>query len=313
MLDSTDISPANFRFDFYIGTSVRERFRDAIDAVIRRPLYKLLYGKKFAHLPYPVDLVLPEKGMSTLAKRQWVNRYVPLENSRILVIGCGTAWDFGSYLRFKPKEIVGVDLYNFSRCWQQVQDYVTQRGGPTKVSFYQADIAGIDSLITGNFDLIASDDVFEHCCDLEAVLKTLYGLLRKGGVMYAGYGPLWYTWGGDHFSGRGGIEQGYNHLILDSDAYLDYYKIYLKDEEFEVQNGGRYIPLALFSKLPSNEYFNLYCRTGFVAREIRVYFSRKASALRRSKLFDDILEKFSEIKAEDLLIKSHYVILEKPH
>ena len=311
MLELTDLSPADFRFNPYIGTSLRDRLRDAVDMMIRRPLYKVIYSKKFAHLPYPIDLVLPEKGMSTLTRRQWVNRYVPLHNSRILVIGCGTAWDFGSYLRFKPREIIGVDLYNFARCWKQVQDYVAEAGLPTQVTFHQADIAQLEKILSGEFDIIASDDVFEHCRDLKSVLKTLYSLLRPEGIMYAGYGPLYYTWGGDHFSGRGGIDQGYNHLILDSSDYKTYYHSYLQNDRFEIQNGGRYIKIDLFSRLTTREYFEIYKQTRFCLKSAVIYFSGYAEYLKSKKMFKIILKKHAQINVDDLLIKSHYIILSK--
>ena len=58
MVDKTDLSPKDFQFEPDVGTSLRDRLRDAVD-VIRRPLYKAIYSKKFAKLPYP-----------------WVNQYV---------------------------------------------------------------------------------------------------------------------------------------------------------------------------------------------------------------------------------------------
>ncbi len=311
ILDRTDISPIGFKFNPHIGTSLRDRVRDITNTILRRPLYKLMYGRKFAHLPYRVDLVLPEKGMSTLACRHWVNRYHPLEGARILVIGCGTAWDFGSYLRFKPREIVGVDLYNFANCWQQVQDYVAQAGLPTKVTFYQVDIAELSNKIVGDFDVICSDAVFEHCKDFESILKTLYSLLRSGGVMYASYGPLWYSWGGDHFSGRGGIEQGYNHLLLDTNAYQAYYQSHVRDDTYELQNGGRYIKLDLFSKLSNLEYFNFYQKTGFCLKSVFFVFSVDAEHLRSTPIFNQLVQKFPQLTVADFLVKGHYVILGK--
>ncbi|MBD1933044.1 MULTISPECIES: class I SAM-dependent methyltransferase [Cyanophyceae] len=291
---------------------VRDRLRDIADTLIRRSLYKILYGKKFVHQPYPIDLVLPEKGMSTLARRLWVNRYMPLQNSRILVIGCGTAWDFGSYLRFKPKEIVGVDLYNFTSSWQQVQEYVKKAGLPTQVDFIQTDIAKLEKTVLGKFDIICSDAVFEHCRDIKNVVKTLYKLLRVGGIMYAGYGPLWYCLGGDHFSGRGGLENGYNHLILEPAAYQNYYRAYLRDAAYELQNGGRYIELDLFSKLSSQEYFELYEEAGFQLKALIVEFSREAELVKSKPIFKKVIEKNPHLLVEDFSLKTHLVILDKP-
>ena len=306
-----DLSPADFQFDPYIGESLRDRVRDLADFLIRRPLYKFIYRNKFSHLPYPIDLVLPEKGMSTLARRYWVNRYQPLKDSRLLVIGCGSAWDFGSYLKFCPREIVGVDLYNFSSCWTQIQDYVKKANLKTEVNFIQADIGDLPQLGLGEFDLICSDAVFEHCRELEEVLKVIYTLLRPKGLVYASYGPLWYCWGGDHFSGRGGIEQGYNHLILSPSEYQNYYQKYVRDDVYELQNGGRYIELDLFSYLSTHQYFDCYNRVGFQVRSLIVEFSEQSEKLRSSLIFKQLTEKFNQLTINDFLIKAHLIILGK--
>ncbi|MBD1905410.1 MULTISPECIES: class I SAM-dependent methyltransferase [Cyanophyceae] len=311
MLDTTDLSPADFHFDPDIGLGVRDRLRDIADTLIRRPLYKILYDKKFVHQPYPINLVLPGKGLSTLARRRWVNRYMPLSNSRVLVIGCGSAWDFGSYLRFKPKEIVGIDLYNFASCWQKVQEYVTQANLPTNLTFYQTDIAEVDKTLLGEFDIICSDAVFEHCRDLKSVLKNLYILLRPGGIMYASYGPIWYCLGGDHFSGRGGLENGYNHLMMEPTDYQSYYHAHLRDPAYELQNGGRYIELDLFSKLSASEYFELYQEIGFQPKSVVVDFGKQAESLRTAPIFKQVLTKYTQLTSEDLLLRGHFLILEK--
>lgn len=306
-----DLSPSDFKFDPYIGHSLRDKVRDFADFLIRRPLYKLLYGKKFSHLPYAIDLVLPEKGMSTLAKRHLVDSYKQIKDSRILVIGCGSGWDFGSYLQFAPREIVGVDLYNFSGCWSQVQNYVKMAHLPTEVNFIQADVSQLPNLDLGEFDLICSDAVFEHCRDLEKVLKVIYELLSSQGLIYACYGPLWYCWGGDHFSGRGGIEYGYNHLLLNPATYQEYYQSNLRDEAFELQNGGRYIELDLFSHLSTQQYFDCYTKVGFQVKSLIVEFSQQAEDLNSTLIFKQLTEKFNQLAIDDFLIKSHLIILEK--
>ena len=307
-----DLSPIDFNFDPNIGSSLRDRLRDFGDTFLRRPLYKLMYAKKFANLSYPIDLVLPEKGMSTLARRQWVNQFKPLHEARVLVIGCGSAWDFGSYLKFHPREIVGVDLYSFSSCWGQVQDYARGASLPTKIKFIQSDIANLHNMNLGDFDLICSDAVFEHCRELENVLKTLYSLLSPSGIMYASYGPLWYSWGGDHFSGRGGIEQGYNHLLLSSSEYQSYYQTHLKDDAFELQNGGRYVELDLFSKLSSLEYIELYRKTKFHCKSLIAEFSQCGEeALNNPNIYNQLAMLLPNLNRHDFILKSHIVLLSK--
>jgi SAM-dependent methyltransferase len=314
LIETTDLSLPDFRFDPFIGNSPRDRFRDALDTFIRRPLFKVIYRNKFAHLPYPINLVLPEKGMSTLARRRWVDQHIPLKNSRLMVIGCGDGWDFGSYLRFQPREIVGVDLYSFSARWQQIQAYVKQAKLPTKVDFLQADIADLSPEKMGQFDIICSDAVFEHCQDLESVLRKLYSLLRSQGIMYASYGPLWHSWGGDHFSGRGGLDQGFNHLLLEPAAYENYFQAHLEDEASELQNGGRYVKLDLFSKLSSQQYVDLYKKVGFQVKSLVLEFSSRTEELNQLSpaIFDRLLEKYPQLNIDDFSIKVHLVLLQKP-
>jgi SAM-dependent methyltransferase len=312
-IDSTDISPKNFQFNPKIGTSLRDRLRDFANTLIRRPIYKVMYANKFSNLPYQVNLILPEKGMSTIARRQWVDQYKSLRDARILVIGCGSAWDFGSYLRFSPREIVGVDLYNFSSCWQQVQNYTKIANLPTQVKFIQSDIAALANMNLGDFDIICSDAVFEHCRDLENVLKNLYSLLSPEGIMYASYGALWYSWGGDHFSGRGGIQNGYNHLLMSSSEYESYYQTYLMDDIFELQNGGRYVKLDLFSKLSGLEYIQLYKKTKFNCKFLIVEFTKEGElALQKyPNIYNQLTEALPNLNYQDFTMKSHMVILSK--
>lgn len=54
LVDETDLSLEGFQFDPQIGTSPRDRLRDIADTLIRRPLYKLIYGKSFPICPTPL-------------------------------------------------------------------------------------------------------------------------------------------------------------------------------------------------------------------------------------------------------------------
>lgn len=312
IIEQKDLSPESFRFDPSIGTSLRDRIRDFLDQIIRRPLYKFCYRNLFSSLPYKIEMTLPEKGLSFFARRKWVNKYISIKNSRILILGCGTGWDIGSWIHFKPREIIGIDLYNFSNCWQKIKKYASENNLSTKIDFYQADLAELNKFKFGKFDILASDAVFEHCKDLKKVMVTLYDLLNQDGIIYTSYGPLWYCWGGDHFSGRGGIENGYNHLLLDPTDYRNYYKQYLRELEFELQNGGRFIELDLYSKLSGVEYLDIYRQTGFQTRSLIVEFCANAiKVLKNESLQKKLVQKFPGLTIEDFFLKSHLVILSK--
>lgn len=313
---NSDLSNKDFTFDPNLGTSLRDQIRDLADAFIRRLFYKLVYRTKYKFLPYKVDLILPERGMSLLERRKWLNSYSPLKNSRILVIGCGTASDFPFLLRFQPREIVGIDLLNYSKCWEQIKEYAVREKTSIKLDFYQADASTLNELGLGVFDIIISDAVFEHCRDLKSVLKNCYNLLQPKGVMYTSYGPFWYCWGGDHFSGRDDIEHGYNHLLLDSIEYAEYFNKYVGDLPYELSEGGGglFVSLDLFSKLSHKEYIELFASVGFRTKNLIMEFSANAVKVLKSKeLRGKLLKKFPDFTVDDFILKSHIVVLKKSH
>lgn len=91
---------------------------------------------------------------------------------------------------------MGIDLFNYVSAWE-VHKQEFEKGYPlTKVNFEQLDILTDDLPHLGTFDIIASDAVLEHVTDLDLMMVQLKALMRKNCIFYAGFGPLWYTWGG---------------------------------------------------------------------------------------------------------------------
>ena len=142
-----------------------------------------------------------------------LNDFKKIQGLSILNIGCGNAFTYHHLFKFKPKSIYGIDVLNYDNAWNNVHKYVDKHNIKTEVKFDMIDIVNLDPSL--KFDLIISEAVFEHCKDFKNVTKVLYGALKDNGVLYSSYGgPLWYTYGGDHFSGRDNEENGYNHLLL---------------------------------------------------------------------------------------------------
>lgn len=259
------------------------------------------------------DLVLFTRGMPLEHRRAWALRGGDVARTRVLVQGTGTGWDVISWAALRPREIIATDLYDFSESWSEIAEYCNATYG-VPVRFQTAPLEDHGFLAAGTVDLAVSDAVFEHCKDLRAVLAETRRVLRPGGRVYAGYGPLWYGPGGDHFSGRGGLENCYNHVLLPPDAYRTYFEAQRQDNE-DFQSGGRYVELDLFSKLTTREYLAAFADAGFT-REGLIY-EAAAIGLRFRDAYPALWERLllqahPRADRDDLLVRGHLVRLRAP-
>ena len=222
-------------------------------------------------------------------------------------------FDYHLWFRFKPKSIYGIDILNYSKSWNIVKKFVKKNKIETKVNFYKTDILNFKTL--KKFDFIVSDAVFEHCKDFEKVARICRKLLKKNGMMYASYGgPMWYTYGGDHFSGRDDKINGYNHLILNKKKYLNYFEKNVGNLDYELNEGGGggvLVEQDLFSRLTGNEYMKIFKKNNFISLCTIAEFCPigynliKNNELLRKKL----IQKKLPVNLEDFYLKTHIVYL----
>ena len=270
--------------------------------VVLRPLLDRLARRHLSAtmLTLPaLTLVLPERGFPLATRRGWLARYIELRGARLLIQGTGSGWDTLSWLECGARP-VGVELYPFLAAWNQVGAH-----GPR---FVQTSLTALP-FTNGAFDAAASDAVFEHCRDLDAVLAETVRVLRPGGYVYATYGPLWYCWGGDHFSGIGGLEYGYSHVERSRREYDEYVAAFASAEA-DAQGGARYVALDLFSRLTTQQYLDAFARARLTVVDLRLEISAQAVAFRRR--WPDraaMITRRCGITPDDLVVKANFVIL----
>lgn len=262
---------------------------------LKRPLRRLLYPlygcvvdawirrQGYAGLGLDSDFWLwGQRGNDYEALRRRVNRTVAIRGSRILIAGCGTGRDILSWLAYEPRLLMGMDYFNYERAWKALRDSARQRHPRTEVTFRQADLACMNNFPGESVDVVGSDAVLEHLRNLREVLREFHRILRPGGVLYATFGPLWYCWGGDHFSGHDNILTGYNHLLLESEAYEAYLREAGSHSHSE-HDGRTWMENDLFSRLRPAEYLAALENAGFERREVGVIIEPRAvQYLRRS-------------------------------
>jgi len=258
------------------------------------------------------DAVYFTRGAPEEWRRRRGARHVALADAKTLVQGTGTGWDALSWAEMKPRRVIATDLYAFDESWEQIAAECRDRLGVT-VEFPQAAPEDHRFLGSSSIYLCASAAVLEYCRDLQSVLAELMRLLRPGGSFYAAYGPLWYGPGGDHFSGRDGLESIYNHLGLDEGDYGAYVKAHLRPRE-NFQSGGRYVELDLFSRLPTRGYLAAFEEAEFIRDGLVVELPPDALSYRKRfpELWRALLARLDgQCNEYDLIIKANFVCLLK--
>ena len=215
----------------------------------------------------------------------------------------------------KVQSIYGSDVLNYARSWENINKFIIKQNIKTEVKFDMIDIVDLDPSL--KFDIIISEAVFEHCKDFKAVAKVLSSVLKKDGVLYSSYGgPMWYTCGGDHFSGRDKIENGYNHLLLNKGDYQEYFNKNVRNLEYELNEGGGggiLVENDLFSKLSGNEYMKIFDDEGFESLETIVEFDPVALKLLKDspEIKKKLISLSLPVNFEDFYLKTHIVYLKK--
>ena len=239
-------------------------------------------------------------------------RHVALTDAIILVQGKGTGCDVLAWAEMKPRRVIATDLYAFDESGEQIAAECRDRLGVT-VEFRQAALEDHRFLGSSSIDLCASAAVLGHCRDIQSVLAKSMRLLRPGGSFYAAYGSLWYGPGGNHFSGRDGMESIYNHLGLDEGAYGAYVKAHLRPRE-DIQSGGRYVELDLFSGFATRGYLVAFEEAEFIRDGLVVELSPDALSYRKRfpERWRALLARLDgQCNEDDLIIKTNFVHLLK--
>ncbi len=311
--DLTDRSPENIS---WMNVSFLESF-------IKAPLRRSVYGaysqltsawlsRKYQPMTtFEVDTWLwGQRGNDYASHRRRLNRQFGIRDKKIFIAGCGTGRDAVSWLRHHPANLVGLDYFNYAKAWRTVTDVFREKYPRTAVSFRQGDLNDLSTFGEGEFDIVGSDAVFEHLKEPSTVCREWNRILKPGGILYATFGPLWYGWHGDHFSGWDCLETGFNHIALSPQEY----QVYLDQKPFtehSEEDGRTWIENGLFSYLKPAQYLDVLAASGFDRKYVGVIIEPRALACleRRPVLKHELTRQHSLM---DLLICGMTVIYHKP-
>lgn len=263
--------------------------RPLADFIIRRILDKKLSRSEVYHA---IDkFLLNEGGMSKRHVYKICDNYYSLANASVLVPGVGYGRSLFQMASFKPKIIVGFDLYDYPEEWNYLKSEISRRFG-VEIVFYKG---GFDVLPTGlkkSIDFIISDAVLEHIQDVPVFFEYSRLFLKEGGIFYASFGPIWFGPSGDHiFWGKNNI---FDHLFLSKEVYQKRF-----DEKFQEINrdsteGAFLVKKSLFSYLKVEDYLRIASGFGFQKIALHAKISTDAiSIFRKNPKVHELLDKMN--------------------
>lgn len=263
-MPQTDATPENFERLFRPG------FGQRLKAEIGNLLYPLKnqverqwvikqlrqVGVAPAQLARPNVISWGNKGFGTAIFLQRIAATLG-QVETIASFGCGMGQEclwIAKYLR--PKQIVGCDYFNYQRAWDYVAQQAASQYG-VKVTFHQMDLRNPLPVNFTKADLLISISVLEHLRDFGPSLVLLKTLLKPGGHFASLWGPMWYSYSGDHIASELGLAKAYEHVLLAPEAYLEFYRAHPRNRE-DVRRGiPTWLELGLHNFARYDEYIAL--------------------------------------------------------
>lgn len=118
-----------------------------------------------------------------------------VQGRKVLEIGCGSGNRCLELLRMGAKEVVGIDIIGSEI--EKAYDLCDNANDIPQSSyrFFCTDIADLDEY---DFDLVVSENTFEHILDVEGTLREIDKRTNRKAEILLGFGPLYYSPYGDH-------------------------------------------------------------------------------------------------------------------
>ncbi len=137
-----------------------------------------------------------------------------IRNCNILEVGCGT----GSLAIYMVKElgaghVLAIDIEKDNIAFAQANLAHNYPELADRIEFQVLNIT--DQSLNGRFDCVVAKDMFEHVLEFRAFFNALFAVLKPGGRLLSGFGPLYESPRGGHAVTR----FPFDHLIF-SERYL---------------------------------------------------------------------------------------------
>jgi SAM-dependent methyltransferase len=297
-----------FRYPKSLASQVIRARRDRKQDVPLRDDLRLL---KSLHAIFPSQSSTVSYSYETLTRNASA-RYLDLQRKglsfkgiKVLDLGAGHGENLWVARNLGADEVVGVD-YSSGRFLTKREENPSKIG--TGIEFIEADLE-LWVPPPSAFDLVVSNNSFEHFQDPASILNKCHGALKPGGLLAVWFGPLFYSPWGAHRYGFSRVPY-IQSLFSDLVAYEFFYHHLAINEEInrytgeKILNGDPYPEVNKWKFAQFKELFGSSDR--WEQRHFRYDFN--FSFLWFEKIFSS---EMSHLTSDDLFISSIFAILMK--
>jgi SAM-dependent methyltransferase len=187
------------------------------------------------------EVRLTGRGNEPEAHLARTRRMLDLAGADVLVLGAGRGDELTLWERQGPRSLTAVDYLPYAAEWRSHD----------ATRFARMDVRGL-AFADDSFDLVASTALLEHVDDVDACAAEMARVTRRGGAIFANFGPLYHTYGGAHYSGA------YEHLWMCDEQFEEY--LLARAIPSELEDGLVWLRHGMFSRLRYDEYMSVFKR-----------------------------------------------------
>lgn len=232
-----------------------------------------------------------------------LNKLFPIKGKVLLIVGTGQGNDLESWASFYPKKIYACDVVSYKSHWSVLAKKIKEKYG-VEVKFIESDMQAVKVHLTDEIDIIGSDGVFEHTKNFDASILNFKDILKKGGVIYATFGPIWFAPGGDMLLHKKSLKDSYSHVTLDCscEEYIERCASIFPGNMYFSQGYFSYLSIQQYLNLLNNNFTKSYISGLISVHAIRfafLYPSRFRRLLKIYKLQDLVIDTLSIVYTKD--------------
>lgn len=162
------------------------------------------------------------------------------------------------------KKWVSIDLNNSDKI---IQGRYEEKKGDARLLCFEDE----------EFDFIFACNSFEHIQNLEIALSEMYRVLKKGGILYSNFGPIWSAPDGHHLDiVIGDVDYSFwksKTLNLFEHLYLSEKELQLKlEQSYEKETVSKIIKSVFYSnwinRYSFEDYIRIFVMSNFIIEDI---------------------------------------------